>query len=742
MSSDEEEFGTNSGHGSTKRAVKALEDSDEEGGSDNLFQDTDDEGGAEGSDPDAYSKDSLLKAMADLKDYLDPSLKFAESTISSWDKVESQIFTNKMKLQKGGELVQHISEAPAEDLSLEYKAVVSTAAVSACRVHKEANDSKPVQLFFKSEDKGDKSKHLAKFVSSDWVKESLQVLKASSASLVESRNMHVQILRNGMAFIESAFVIKSKKAIATLKEKQNIDWEVLVEKALKLGEEKGFAKLLEATNSTKNHLDLILGKAPKASEASAKAADKTNDQSVAREASLKDVNDVKRESRMSKMRSKFQPVAVAAMPSAPAAPQVAPGASIPRVSRPSASAPHSSSDPWESADAPDATKPLTDVEGPWHNKRNKNFKWPAPSPKQSGSRQGLQRMREQAAASIPESLPDAGGRFTGNERRDHGNSYTGGPARSGSSIERPESTRTSSRDVGENSGALGDSSSNNVNISHDNQTGAYGGNNGYPGFGQAETYQAPPSQQRNKRQQQQEEDGPANYKRARHDDHSFGPPPGAGRGRGRGVSNVPAWMEQNGGPDNQRPPTQDAYAPAGYNQGPSSMPPSNPTGRGGFDRGAPPPGRGSGRGRGVSNLPAWMENNDGNGPSGNNAPPSRAPYDAPPAGYPAGGPPPPRGPPQNYGGPEPASRGGFTGRGRGISNKPAWMDDGGNNAGPSRGPPPPAQYNEAPPPLGGGPPGGFGDQGRMGGGRGRGRGRGVSNLPAWMTESNNYGDSV
>ena len=77
------------------------------------------------------------------------------------------------------------------------------------------------------------------------------------------------------------------------------------------------------------------------------------------------------------------------------------------------------------------------------------------------------------------------------------------------------------------------------------------------------------------------------------------PPPAASAGRGRGVSNAPAWMTQQGG-DNA-PASEDSHE--NMESAANSQAP------------APEPLIAAGRGRGnVSNLPAWMTNSASAGP--------------------------------------------------------------------------------------------------------------------------------
>ena len=196
---------------------------------------------------------------------------------------------------------------------------------------------------------------------------------------------------------------------------------------------------------------------------------------------------------------------------------------------------------------------------------------------------------------------------------------------------------------------------------------------------------------------------------------------GDGRGRGRGSHlNVPAWMttgSSTGGANTDGPQgiggggssnssynnhnnTSSSYAQPPLNSSRFADPPPLQhhvppgVGRGGVDAGR-------GRGRGShNNLPAWMTNGTA-GSSSSAVPPSQTAVAA-------------HGPSHHDGGHYPATR---------LPPPPVRME------------PPPAFTSSSTSSSNRGLP----DAGPPGGGRGR--GRGVSNLPAWMTQER-YGDDV
>lgn len=137
------------------------------------------------------------------------------------------------------------------------------------------------------------------------------------------------------------------------------------------------------------------------------------------------------------------------------------------------------------------------------------------------------------------------------------------------------------------------------------------------------------------------------------------PSANGGRGRGRGnVDNRPAWMTQG-----QKAPGSNSAPPPAQEEKPAST--AEAVKETAFSALPASVGRGMGRGRGVSNLPAWMTKGQNNAQSGNSSAPTpdvqqasalaaekKTAFSAPAVSV---------------------GRGRGRGRGRGIDNRPAWM---------------------------------------------------------------------
>jgi hypothetical protein len=679
-----------------------------------------------------------------LKGSLDPPLPFDKAEMTSWSSVEDAIFKKKIKLQELGQLVDDISTSTT--LSLEYKCLVSLIAAQTCRVYKAENDPKSCQQFFKTKDKSNKSKHVANFVSNLWIQESLEILQGAATVGNESENMLVISLRYGLRFITSAFVIDNTKKLSVLKEKQNIDWQSLVDKITPLSSAKDLTELGESVKRAKKKFaDFLLPKptGPAATQVGNAVAGK-----IQRKLSLQEINAKKREERMANMKRKAQGTSIRQASSMASNGGLAGGASAggtwgaaPASSASSgtwgaatsapasggtwgaaASAPASGGTWGATTSAPASTASTPASGGTWGattSAPTSGGTWGASTTNTPASTTSAPASGGSWGASATSAPTSGGGTWGANTTSKPastsstpasggtwGASTTSAPASSsstpasggtwgasaaastsappagagtwGASTQTTESSwgasssATSSNRVGgaRGSGSWGNSSSNNVTTSHDNQSvggrsAAYGGDNGPAGaVSQKDDYL---QYQRDKKRPQGRNDNTSNNNKRPRNDQNFAAQPSAGAGRGRGQT-LPAWMTQ-GNSD-------------------------------GLQGGAPPP----------SSVP----------PNHNVAPAASRPNQ---------GPPPARGGFSDAGG---AGRG----RGRGKDmNRPAWMTSGAaNDDGPGQPPVAAAasKPNPGPPPV----QGGFADTGGAGGGRGRGRGKDM-NLPAWMTEKQN-----
>ncbi len=206
--------------------------------------------------------------------------------------MEAEISKQQVKLQNLDDLVLDISKSAL--LSLEFKCLVSSVAANSCEIYKSKEETKKCQDFFKSRDKTDKSKHLANFVSNLWLKESIKAVRASKDEI-----MHRQLLESGLRFIRSAFVIDNTKKLTVLKEKQNIDWQILVDHILKLSKN---TPLGEAATATKEHFLSFLSAATKPEDTVALPP--------LRKTSIKDIDAKKREERMAKLKRTVQATSI------------------------------------------------------------------------------------------------------------------------------------------------------------------------------------------------------------------------------------------------------------------------------------------------------------------------------------------------------------------------------------------------------------------------------------------------
>ena len=713
-----------------------------------------------------------------MKNSLNPAFTFDEEKMTSWAAVESIISEKKVTLKNFDQLVDDISTSAS--LSLEFKCLVATAAVEACKLYQAEDDPKRCQEFFKSKDKSDKSKHIANFVSNRWLQESIKYVKASAATIDESANMHIKVLQAGLQFMKSAFVINTAKKVSVLKDKQNIDWQALQKRIYELSSANNLPSLLQSVESVKEHFDTFLSEGGKDSSNASTTEDK-NAIDEGRRSKLQDIKEKKRLERMENIKRGAHATNLrrtsATAASLPAATLVAAPAPTNRLP-PVAAAPRYSAHklPWGT----DSPKP--EPKKQWNPKWGENVRAPAP-PRvdpvvlaqasvaiSSGptSQQGTAHATDESAYHSHEEQSRgrsaaADGRSHGgytassnyNPNLDHqahqkaapsafsvnapaasqtsyrsdGYSHTspqgGGPDqysgeapynRGGSSDPvsgdqrlvpasdlsndklggawsvgagwggndtwNASSSTTLSRNVGgaRGSAGWGSDSSNNIAISHDNQTGDRGIH--------SDNFEPTKQQDFQRHKRRPPPDNNRSNKRPRNNfaprDANQPPAPGAGRGRGRGQT-LPAWMTEG---------TASVDGPSGLNSAPvrDIAPPSadyssvpGPVGRGNdprsFDRGPPPHrennfpppnapagggrgregGRGRGRGREV-NQPAWMTHG-----TGSNGPQGASPHDIPAA---------PRsnvGPPQARGGfPDVGTEGGGRGRGRTL---PAWMTD-------------------------------------------------------------------
>ena len=312
---------------------------------------------------------------------LNPPLSFDETNMTTWDNVKKLIVQKGIKLDQIEELADDIASSSSSDkqLALEFKCLVSAVATNACQIYQQAKEPKLCQALFTA--KKDKTRFLANYVSNLWLQDSITHLQSSSAvTIVESNNMHIHLLRSGMEFIVSCFVIDTGKRLTSIKEKRDIDWQDLVDKIFKLSQERKWSLLHASAESTKKHLEQLISP-PQPSTTSggddaamgAAAAPTTTTTTlpvaVARKTSLQDINASKRQERLARMKSQAHGKNLRQVVATPPEPVVAnPAAtplaySIPRVAVQTAPIPSSapSSTPHYSRKSDDPPSSVADV---------------------------------------------------------------------------------------------------------------------------------------------------------------------------------------------------------------------------------------------------------------------------------------------------------------------------------------------------------------------------------------------
>jgi len=161
---------------------------------------------------------------------------------------------------------------------------------------KAENDAKKAQEFFRSKDKGDKSKHLANFVSHMWARFSFGRIQHMSAIANDDDNMHLELLKLSLTFMKDAFVIDNEKKLNVLKEKQGIDWSQIANKLLMFGLSHKLNGLAHAAGGAKKRFQEFHEAADTGAQTS--SAPKTTN------ASIEDMAKKKREERMKALRRK------------------------------------------------------------------------------------------------------------------------------------------------------------------------------------------------------------------------------------------------------------------------------------------------------------------------------------------------------------------------------------------------------------------------------------------------------
>jgi hypothetical protein len=184
------------------------------------------------------------------------------------------------------------------------------------------NKSVAQELFVKLKGDSDKSNSIALYVTAKWPKQFFQEIQADLPSQPDN-DLRIQILKVGFGFVENSFVIDTAKKVDLLKSR-NLPWADFSQKVYQWASEnshKGFNRIMEAAEKTKNHLQNI-GAAFSATDPS--QSTNTGNKNNKEEHVLKDEEELKRieakksEERRAAMRSQMRRGSNSAVATTPA----------------------------------------------------------------------------------------------------------------------------------------------------------------------------------------------------------------------------------------------------------------------------------------------------------------------------------------------------------------------------------------------------------------------------------------
>ena len=233
--------------------------------------------------------------------------------------MDKEIRAKGINLQEIDTLIKYLNKA--DNLSLEYKCLVISIARQTCINAKSKEDTKKAQELFKSKEKGNKTNHVANFVSNTWFWESmghLQKLGALSGNNAKN-NMHVVVVECGLQFMRDSYVIDSEKKMNVLKERQQIDWSKAVQKSTKLASAHSLTTMsAEAALTEKHFVSFKEGNTPSDS-----AAGNKNDSSISAGQSSSSVQDMARKKRTERLANLRRRVSATSLQNSTAAASVA-----------------------------------------------------------------------------------------------------------------------------------------------------------------------------------------------------------------------------------------------------------------------------------------------------------------------------------------------------------------------------------------------------------------------------------
>jgi hypothetical protein len=232
-----------------------------------------------------------------LKDYLTPT-PAASDSLETWEDVLSKKYRidTEDKLKKAHLVVDKHDQ---DNMSLEFKCLFIEIVRQTCL----KKEDKLAQRIFKKPS-------IAHVLTETWISTSIAHIEVKEFTTNLKDNLHVVLLKTVMQFMVDCYVIKSPKMIATLKEKQNMDWEKTVKGVLRVATAKRINGLVSTAIKARDHIQRIMDttappstatkatsplkaseapEAPKADDAQAKELKKERDRQMRMEKRKADV---------------------------------------------------------------------------------------------------------------------------------------------------------------------------------------------------------------------------------------------------------------------------------------------------------------------------------------------------------------------------------------------------------------------------------------------------------------------
>jgi len=165
-------------------------------------------------------------------------------TFESWEDVKLKQFSIKSVA------LMLYTIAVVTPLSLELKCLVVEAARQTCLF--KFTKKKAAKALFKTSEYSTTS--FGRTVSSFWLQDSLSHLQQENVlGINEPKNLHVLLLERTLHFMADCYVINTARHLATLKDKQQTDWEQSTSQVMAFAQHHGLTDLTAAAHVAEHH---------------------------------------------------------------------------------------------------------------------------------------------------------------------------------------------------------------------------------------------------------------------------------------------------------------------------------------------------------------------------------------------------------------------------------------------------------------------------------------------------------